>query len=152
MFNTQKKPTEKRSKIQHRNIVLNEIRHWFQVAKVQAITIVKKENPIQHNVNDSILPFQEKKQFYKLLEDNRNSFAVNDSELGTIDIIKCEINVENATPFRSQPYRVNYNTQQKIDEHITQMLKDDIIVPSISPWSSPIVLVKKKDTDKLVFV
>ena len=99
-----KPPTENLSKIQHRNMVLNEIRQWFQIANVQAITIVKKENPIQYNVNDSMLPFQEKKQFYKLLEDNRNSFAVNDSELGTIDIIKCEINVENATPFRCQTH------------------------------------------------
>ena len=143
--------TKKLSKIQHRRKVLSEIQQWFQEVRVNVISIEKKENQIQYNVNDSILSCPEKEKFYKLLEENSSSFAVNDSELGTIDIIKCEINVEKATPIRSQPYRVNYDTQQKIDQHITQMLKDDIIEPSISPWSSPVVLVKKKDTTNTRF-
>ena len=92
---------------------------------------MKKENQIQYNVNDSILFCQEKEKFYKLLKENRGSFAVDNSELGTIDVIKCEINVNNATPIKSQPYWVNYDTQQKIDQHIAQMLKDDIIQPLV---------------------
>ena len=146
-----KTPTKKLSKMKHREKVLSEIQQWFKIAKVNVITIVNNESLIQCNVNDSIFSSHEKKQFDKLLADNRRTFAVNDSELGTIDIIKCEINVENAIPIRSQPYRVNHVTQQKIDQHVTQMLKDDIIEPSISPWSSPVVLVKKKDSDKTRF-
>ena len=46
---------------------------------------------------------------------------------------------------------MNYDTQQRIDQHVAQMLTDDIIQPSISPWSSPVVLVKKKDTSETRF-
>ena len=63
---------------------------------------MKKENQIQYNVNDSILSCREKDKFYKVLKYNRDIFAVDNSELGTIDVIKCEINVNNATPIRSQ--------------------------------------------------
>lgn len=35
--------------------------------------------------------------------------------------------------------------QQHIDHELDRMLKDDIIEPSKSPWSSPILMVPKKD-------
>jgi hypothetical protein len=34
-----------------------------------------------------------------------------------------------------------------VDEHIDDMLKKQIIEPSMFPWSSSIVLVQKKSTD-----
>ena len=70
---------------------------------------------------------------------------MDNSELGSVDIIQHSIKVNNATPVRSQPYRVNRETQLSIDQHISEMLDHDIIEPSISAWASPVVLVKKSD-------
>ena len=50
-----------------------------------------------------------------------------------------------ATPIKSRAYRVNPATQEKIDQHIDDLLKGGIIRPSISPWSSPIIIVGKED-------
>ena len=55
------------------------------------------------------------------------------------------IPTENNHPVNSKPYRVNPEKQQIIDNEIHSMYKSGLIRPSTSPWSSPVVLVKKKD-------
>ena len=43
------------------------------------------------------------------------------------------------------PRRVSPQQREVIREHITKMLKEGVIQESNSPWSSPVVLVRKKD-------
>ena len=51
---------------------------------------------------------------------------------------------ENAPTF-TPPYRVSYRDEQAQRDEINKLLKQGIIEESTSPWSSPIVLVRKKD-------
>ena len=51
---------------------------------------------------------------------------------------------ENAPTF-TPPYRVSYRDEQVQRDEINKLLKQGIIEESTSPWSSPIVLVRKKD-------
>ena len=48
-------------------------------------------------------------------------------------------------PIYTPPYRVSYKDEQVQREEIDKLLKQGIIEESKSPWSSPIVLVKKKN-------
>ena len=48
-------------------------------------------------------------------------------------------------PVYTPPYRVSYRNEQIQREEIDKLLKQGIIEESTSPWSSPIVLVRKKD-------
>ncbi|CAF4686011.1 unnamed protein product, partial [Rotaria sp. Silwood1] len=48
-------------------------------------------------------------------------------------------------PVYTSPYRVSYKNEQTQREEIDKLLKQGIIEESTSPWSSPIVLVRKKD-------
>ena len=43
------------------------------------------------------------------------------------------------------PYRVPETKKQIIDDEVEKMLVKEVIRPSVSPWSSPIVLVTKPD-------
>ena len=48
-------------------------------------------------------------------------------------------------PTYQRPYRAALTKRHVIDEAIDEMLKDDIIEPSSSPWASPVTLAPKKD-------
>jgi hypothetical protein len=50
-----------------------------------------------------------------------------------------------ATPVAARCYRYAPALKDKIEKHVNDMLQAGIIQPSSSPFSSPIMLVKKKD-------
>lgn len=48
-------------------------------------------------------------------------------------------------PMNVRPYRYPYVMKAEIESQVAEMLDTGIIRPSNSPYSSPIILVKKKD-------
>ncbi|XP_068208700.1 uncharacterized protein [Palaemon carinicauda] len=58
----------------------------------------------------------------------------------------------NAQPIRQTPYRLNPRKAEAVRKEVSYMLENDLITPSSSPWSSPVVLVKKENgQDRLCF-
>lgn len=55
-----------------------------------------------------------------------------------------KINTGDSGPIKQRPYRISATERRVIEEEVQRMLKEDVIQPSDSPWSSPVVLVKKK--------
>lgn len=55
------------------------------------------------------------------------------------------IHLEKGTPpVKVKPYRYLYSKKDEIEKMVQQMLDDGIIKPSSSPFSAPVILVKKK--------
>ena len=48
------------------------------------------------------------------------------------------------TPINTRPYRLPESQKDEIDRQVEQLLKEDIIVKSNSPWNSPLLVVPKK--------
>ena len=60
-------------------------------------------------------------------------------------LIEHDVDVGNATPIKQHPYRVNPVKLEAIRSEIKYMLENNIIEHSSSSWSSPCLLVPKKD-------
>lgn len=53
--------------------------------------------------------------------------------------------IPNSAPMSVRPYRNPYYQKQEIEEQVASMLASGLIQPSFSPFSPPVLLVKKKD-------
>lgn len=66
-------------------------------------------------------------------------------QLGITKVIRHTITTEDEIPVRGYASRVSPLRKALIREHLDDMLRDGVVEPSISPWSSPVVLTEKKD-------
>lgn len=88
---------------------------------------------------------QQQQQLKEFILSYSSVFALDPSELGTTEVITHTIDTGNHRPIRQPVRRTPFALRAKIDEMVKEMLSQGVIVPSKSPWASPIVLVRKKD-------
>ena len=71
---------------------------------------------------------------------------------GTTNLIEHHINLTTEDPVRSKPYPLPYSMREELKKDIDNMIKMGVIRESTSPYSSPVVVVKKKDNTNKVCV
>ena len=64
---------------------------------------------------------------------------------GHTDAVEHEIDTGDGSPIRCAPHRMSPQKMNKEEECVAEMLTSGQIEPSDSPWSSPVMLVTKKD-------
>ena len=94
------------------------------------------------DLNIGHLEPEQRKQLVEVLKEMNISKS---SELGRVKLVQHKIDVGGAKPIRQPSYRVPIAKKDVIDTEVEKMLVKEIIRPSTSPWSSPIVLVSKPD-------
>ena len=87
----------------------------------------------------------ERDELYMLFLAYEDIFASHSNDFGRTGAIKHPINTQNTPPIRQQPRRIPPHQRGEASQLIDNMLQQDVIQRSSSPWASPIVLVKKKD-------
>ena len=92
--------------------------------------------------NISHLMGKQKQLMKELLYRNQDIFAINMMELGCTDIVEHAINNNDIVTY-VRPYKTPMTQRPIIKQFIDEMLENRIIRPSVSPYSSPIVLTKK---------
>jgi transposase InsO family protein len=104
------------------------------------------EVPKNHkNVIDNLKIGQKDHRLMKLLEKYSHLFAEDLSQLRRANNISHTIDTGDHPPIRQIPYKTSYKEKEIIAKEINKMLDNGIIQESHSPWSSPVVLVTKKD-------
>ena len=72
-------------------------------------------------------------------------FSLTDEDVGRTANVRHKIETGTHAPVKQAPRRLPFHMHEEVEEHVSDMLSRGIIEPSHSPWSSAIVLVKKKD-------
>ena len=97
------------------------------------------------NLNNSALTADQKQKLQALLLTYHDVFSAHDQDYGRTDLVKHNIRTGDTLPIKQRAYRASPNIRAEIDRQVQQLLEQDIIEESYSPWSSPVVLVRKKD-------
>ena len=79
---------------------------------------------------------------------NLDLFVEKDTELGQTQTVKMKIDTGDHKLMKLKPYRTPFTKRQIVDTAIDDMLAANVIQPSRSPRSFPIVMVDRKDGSK----
>lgn len=116
---------------------------------LDAMTPFPKSSRLATEVFDSCvdanLSLEHREQLLSLLDTFRSSFDCTEHALGRTNSVSHHIDTGSHSPLRQRPYRVSAAERRIISDQVNDMLERGVVQPSQSPWSSPVVLVRKKD-------
>lgn len=92
------------------------------------------------------LPTGIKYKLEKVLQTYKQCFATNNVQLGNTEV-EMKIELTSTQPIVYRPYRLSYEERKIVRQIIDDLLRNDIIEPTTSPYASPVLLVKKKTGD-----
>ena len=72
-------------------------------------------------------------------------FSSSQTDLCRANLVQHEIKLTDGTPFKDPYRRIPPSMYEEVRPHLKEMLEADAIRPSQSPYSSNVVLVRKKD-------
>ena len=94
----------------------------------------------------SELSDESKRKVKELLIQYQHVFSKDENDIGYCPWIEHEIRLlPGAKPVRQPPYRVGHHANQEIESHVQKLLDKGWIERVVSPWSSPCLLIPKKD-------
>ncbi|KAK2577752.1 hypothetical protein KPH14_011855, partial [Odynerus spinipes] len=90
--------------------------------------------------------------FAAILKEFADVFARDSGQVGQCDLVQHKVNTQGHVPTKQAPRRLPFHRRAEVEELLAKMEEQGVIEKSKSPWSSPIVLVKKKDGSMRKFV
>ena len=88
---------------------------------------------------------EQEARFSALIEEYKDIMAEQPGELGLTDLLEHRIDTGEATPIKQPPRRLPPFKRKAVDKQLDELLEQGRIEESSSPWSSTVVLARKKD-------
>ena len=121
---------------------VNNLNKWEQQTSLKVISPDDLKEKI-------IVPINHRETNEDLIEQNVDLFVEEETDLEkTTNTVKMSIDTGNHPQIKLRSYRDPFAKHPVIDKVVDDMLAANIICPSRSPWSTPIVVVDKKDGTK----
>lgn len=97
------------------------------------------------NMSQSSLTPEQSSQLKAFLQQYADIFAIHSHDFEATQAMTYDINTEKAAPISKKPYNEPIARQKILEHEVAKMVDCGMIEPSISPWSSSVVLIKKPD-------
>ena len=91
----------------------------------------------------SKLTAHQKLRLNELLKTKLDAFQWGPNDVSRTPLIKHKIDTGTAAPVKKKQYKIAQAVQGVLDETISDLHKQGLIEPSISPWCSPVMIVKQ---------
>ena len=104
-----------------------------------------RQEKLREVLEEPDLPQPEKEALLQFLATHHHLFSLDDGERGETDLTQMYINTGDSLPVGQPPRRIPFALRQEVAHQLQKMQTEGVIEPSTSPWSSPVVLVKKRD-------
>ena len=72
-------------------------------------------------------------------------FSTDSGDIGKMPLLEVEIDTGDSLPFTQKPYTLPLKHTEWVQRELEILEKVGVIVRSVSPWASPIVVVPKKN-------
>ena len=107
---------------------------------------LRKDFEALFDFSESTLDEEDERELRDLLFKYRDVFATSKNDLGRTSMVKHTIQTDsNAQPVRRPPYRLPGHYKQEVQGMLGSMLDSGVVAPSNSPWSAPVILIRKQD-------
>ena len=106
--------------------------------------LVNKGLKLGIDLSNADLTESQKIELLKLIGSHEQTFCTSMKDLGKTDVHEHNIETfDNVLPQKQRFYRASYEVKKEIEKQVDELLQNDLIEPSTSPWASPVVMVKK---------
>ena len=96
-------------------------------------------------ISTELLSKQQQKEAKHFLHQFKDIFSISDTDIGHTTAVKHRIDLIDDTPFKQRHRRIPPSMIQEVKDHLQQLLAAGVIRKSYSPWSSNVVLCRKKN-------
>ena len=116
----------------------------WEVGAISSVHLTQSPTGDQMPQIPDSLSFEQQRDLRRLLDEYKDVFSKEGQPISSTSLVEHEIHTTGPAirlPFRRQNPVIRDIEQQQVKE----MLRDEVIRPSTSPWASPVVMVKKRD-------
>ena len=95
-------------------------------------------------LQDADVTKAQRKAFKDLCTEFSDIFSTDSSDIGKTPLLEIEIDTGDSLPITQKPYTLPLKHTDWVQRELEILEKAEVIVRSVSPWASPIVVVPKR--------
>ena len=96
------------------------------------------------NLQDADVSEEQQQAFQNLCYEFNDIFSVDSGDIGKTPLVEVEIDTGDSPPITQKPYTLPLKHAEWVQKELEILEKAGVIVRSVSPWASPIVVVPKR--------